>query len=111
MYQFQEYRKSEVLRKHLHLGGANPQGERIDVTNLYLERGGKPFIGVMGEYHFARAGSEDWYTELCKMKAGGISIVATYMFWIYHEETEGEFDLELQNRVLDYYFNSKEKIY
>lgn len=26
------------------------------------------------------------------MKAGGVSIVATYMFWIYHEEIEGEFD-------------------
>ena len=28
------------------------------------------------------------------MKAGGITIVATYIFWIYHEETEGEFDFE-----------------
>ena len=26
------------------------------------------------------------------MKAGGITIVATYLFWIYHEEIEGEFD-------------------
>ena len=26
------------------------------------------------------------------MKAGGVSIVATYLFWIYHEEIEGEFD-------------------
>lgn len=92
MYQFKDYEKSNILRGHLNLGGANPQGERIDVTNLYLERGGKPFIGVMGEYHFSRANREDWYTELCKMKAGGISIVATYMFWIYHEEIEGEFD-------------------
>lgn len=92
MYQFKEYKKSEVLRGHLNLGGANPQGECIDVTNLYLERGGKPFIGVMGEYHFSRDNRENWYTELCKIKAGGISIVATYMFWIYHEEIEGEFD-------------------
>lgn len=92
MYQFKEYKKSEVLRGHLNLGGANPQGERIDVTNLYLERGGKPFIGVMGEYHFSRDSRGNWYTELCKMKAGGINIVATYMFWIYHEEIEGEFD-------------------
>ncbi len=92
MYQFKEYKKSEVLRGHLDLGGANPEGERIDVTNLYLERGGKPFIGVMGEYHFSRDSRENWYTELCKMKAGGINIVATYMFWIYHEEIEGKFD-------------------
>jgi beta-galactosidase GanA len=26
------------------------------------------------------------------MKAGGIDIVATYVFWIHHEETEGEWN-------------------
>lgn len=92
MYQFKEFKKSKLVRGHLNLGGENPQGERIDVTNLYLERGGKPYIGVMGEYHFSRADRADWYTELCKMKAGGIGIVSTYLFWIYHEEEEGEFD-------------------
>lgn len=92
MYRFQEYKKSKILRRHLNLGGANPQGERLEVTSLYLERNGKPFIGVMGEYHFSRDNRENWYRELCKMKAGGVNIVATYLFWIYHEETEGEFD-------------------
>lgn len=91
-YTFREYQKSPILRNHLRLGGANPAGERIDVTSLYLERGGKPWIGVMGEYHFSRAGRADWYRELCKMKAGGVTVVATYLFWIYHEEMEGEFD-------------------
>lgn len=92
IYKFEPYDKSEIIRGHLNLGGANPAGERIDVTNIYLERGGKPWIGVMGEYHFNRDNRENWYKELCKMKAGGISIAATYMFWIYHEEIEGEFD-------------------
>ena len=26
------------------------------------------------------------------MKAGGIDIVSTYVFWIHHEEIEGQFD-------------------
>ena len=26
------------------------------------------------------------------MKAGGVDIVATYVFWIHHEEIEGQFD-------------------
>ena len=91
-YKFKEYKQSEILRNHLNMGGANPQGERIDVTSLYFERGGKPWIPIMGEYHFARADRSDWYRELCKMKAGGITAVATYLFWIYHEETEGIFD-------------------
>lgn len=91
-YQFKKYEKTELLRNHLHMGGANPKGERIEVTSRYLEKAGKPWIGVMGEYHFVRDSRDRWYEELCKMKAGGITIVATYMFWIYHEETEGVFD-------------------
>ncbi len=93
-YQFKSYEKKEILRGHLRMGGENLEGERIDVTSLYLERGGRPWLPVMGEYHFSRAHRDEWYRELCKMKAGGITIVATYMFWIYHEETEGEFDFE-----------------
>ena len=89
---FREYRPSKVLRGHLHMGGDNGRGERIDVTSLYLERDGRPFIGVMGEYHFSRDKRENWRRELAKMKAGGVTIAPTYMFWIYHEETEGEFD-------------------
>ena len=26
------------------------------------------------------------------MKAGGVTLVATYLLWIYHEEEEGRFD-------------------
>lgn len=92
VYQFQKYEPSQLKRGHLRLGGSNPQGGRIDVTNLYLERDGKPWISVMGEFHFSRCSREKWYDELCKMKAGGITTVASYLFWIHHEEIEGEFD-------------------
>lgn len=27
-----------------------------------------------------------------KMRAGGVAIIATYVFWIHHEEAEGEWD-------------------
>lgn len=92
VYQFKKFKKTEILKNHLHMGGCNSQGERIDVTSLYFTRNEKPWIGVMGEFHFSRCESKDWYQELCKMKAGGITIVATYLFWIYHEEEEGRFD-------------------
>lgn len=105
IYKFKPYKKSEIIKNHLNIGGENPLGERIDVTSLYFTRGGKPWMGIMGEYHFSRAHSEDWYRELCKMKAGGITIVATYLFWIYHEEIEGEFDFsgdrDIRKFVLD----------
>lgn len=92
VYRFKEYESSEVLRDHLNMGGENPSGERIDVTSLYFERASEPWLPVMGEYHFSRASRADWKRELLKMKAGGVDIVATYLFWIYHEEEEGKFD-------------------
>lgn len=92
VYRFKEYESSEVLRDHLNMGGENPSGERIDVTSLYFERASEPWLPVMGEYHFSRASRADWKKELLKMKAGGVDIVATYLFWIYHEEEEGKFD-------------------
>ncbi len=46
----------------------------------------------MGEFHYARYPEAEWEREILKMKAGGVEIVATYVFWIHHEEVEGQFD-------------------
>lgn len=104
-YTFKTYVKSEILRNHLNLGGVNPSGDKIEVTSLYLERNNRPWLPTMGEFHFNRADRNDWYRELCKMKAGGINVVATYLFWIYHEEEEGVVDfsgdLDIRQFVLD----------
>ena len=53
----------------------------------------------MGEFHYFRYAREDWKTELLKMKAGGIELVATYVPWLCHEEEEGVFDFEGQNNL------------
>ena len=58
VYQFQEYKKSEVLRDHLKMGRASNGKEEIKVNSLYFERNGKPWIGVMGEVHFSRLNRE-----------------------------------------------------
>ena len=89
---FQPYSPSPILRSHMRMGGTNPAGETLEVNSRYIARCGLPVIPVMGEYHFSRDSRENWPRELAKIKAGGVGIVATYMFWIYHEETEGEFD-------------------
>jgi beta-galactosidase len=52
----------------------------------------RPWLPVMGEFHYSRCPEAEWREELLKMKAGGIDIVATYVFWIHHEEAEGSFD-------------------
>ncbi|MDQ6420547.1 beta-galactosidase [Paenibacillus sp. LHD-117] len=87
-----EQGREPILSGHLRMGGVHPNGEEIGVNSLYLTRGGKPWLPVMGEFHFSRSKSRSWEDELLKMKTGGIGIVATYVFWIYHEETEGVFD-------------------
>lgn len=80
------------LAGHLNMGGTHPSGEEIAVNSQYLLRGGKPWLPVMGEFHFSRFPNRYWEEELLKMKAGGVQIVATYVFWIHHEEIEGRFD-------------------
>ena len=46
----------------------------------------------MGEFQYSRYPAEHWEEEILKMKAGGIRVVSTYIFWIHHEEIEGQFD-------------------
>lgn len=58
-------------------------------TERYLTRDGKPWLPVMGEFHFSRYPRRYWREELEKMKAGGVEIVSTYVFWNHHEETHG----------------------
>ncbi len=99
IYKFKEFKDEPLLINHLNMGGKNPKGEEINVTSRYFTRNGKPWIGVMGEFHFSRYSRENWHRELAKMKAGGITIVSTYLFWIYHEEIEGKMDFGGDNDI------------
>ena len=94
-----KFKDEPLLINHLNMGGKNPKGEEINVTSRYFTRNGKPWIGVMGEFHFSRYSRENWHRELAKMKAGGITIVSTYLFWIYHEEIEGKMDFDGDNDI------------
>jgi beta-galactosidase len=82
----------EIYSGHLKLGGQNPYGDRIGVTNYFLTLNDQPFFGISGEFHFSRYPQPYWEEELLKMKAGGINIVANYIFWNHHEEEMGCFD-------------------
>lgn len=99
IYKFKEFKDEPLLINHLNMGGKNPKGEEINVTSRYFTRNGKPWIGVMGEFHFSRYSRENWHRELAKMKAGGITIVSTYLFWIYREEIEGKMDFGGDNDI------------
>ncbi len=70
----------------------NPSGHTIVVNSRYLLLDGKPWLPVMGEFHYSRVPESEWEEELLKMKAGGVQIVSTYIFWIHQEEVQGQFD-------------------
>jgi len=77
---------------YLDLGGRSSTGHDLEVNSQYLVLDGKPWLPVMGEFHYSRYPEKDWETEILKMKAAGVQIVSTYVFWIHQEEIEGEFD-------------------
>ncbi len=70
----------------------NPAGHTVSLNSRSLLFDGQPVFPVMGEFHYSRYPAAEWRGELLKMKAGGVDIVATYVFWIHHEEVEGQWD-------------------
>ena len=80
------------LTGHLKLGSArSPQGHTLAANSQYLLLDGQPWLPVMGEYHFSRAPAAQWDAQLRLMKAAGIDIVASYVFWNHHQEQPGPF--------------------
>jgi hypothetical protein len=67
-------------------------GETLTVNSQYLMLNGKPWLPVMGEFHYSRYPEQEWEPEILKMKAAGVQVVSTYVIWIHHEEIEGQFD-------------------
>jgi len=106
---FQPFVQPQLLTDHLGLGGTNPNGGSIGVNSLYFIRDGKPWIPVMGELHFSRVPREQWPAELAKLKAGGVTVVSTYLFWIHHEEVEGELDFSGNLSIRDFVLEAKKQ--
>lgn len=66
--------------------------QTVSWDSLSLSFGGERTIPVMGEIHYSRVPSQEWKRELQKMKEGGVTIVANYVFWNHVEEEEGIFN-------------------
>ncbi|WP_427165652.1 beta-galactosidase [Streptomyces sp. C1-1] len=77
------------LTGHLPFADAPGVPDPIEVTSRWLTRGGRPWFPVSGEFHYSRHPAAAWSQELLKMKAAGVTVVASYVIWIHHQETEG----------------------
>ncbi len=68
-----------------------------DAKSLIID--GHRVIPAMGEMHYSRIPQTEWKEELEKMKEGGISIIATYVFWNHIEEIERQYDWSNQRNL------------
>lgn len=75
------------LSGHLSMGTPTT----LTVDGRKLTRNGRAWLPVMGEFHFSRYPRSEWRPALLRIRAGGIDLVATYLFWNHHEEQRGTF--------------------
>ncbi len=79
-----------------------PSGDVLAVNSQYLALNGKPWLPVMGEFHFSRYPEAEWEQEILKMKAAGVNVISTYVIWIHHEQVEGIFDWSGQRNLREF---------
>ncbi len=60
---------------------------------------GRRVCPVMGEVHYSRIPADEWQREVRKIKEGGVTIIATYVFWNHIEEEEGIFRWDGQRNL------------
>jgi len=73
---------------------ANADRKQPEVTwdSQSLKFDGRRVMPVMGEIHYSRLPQDEWVSSVCKMKEGGVTVIATYVFWNHIEEKEGVFN-------------------
>ena len=76
---------------------AEPPVVSWDAHSLIID--GKRVMPVMGEVHYSRIPCDEWAEEVRKMKDGGVTIIATYLFWNHIEEQEGIYDWSGQRNL------------
>lgn len=70
----------------------SPEGKTITVDSKGFLFNGIHTLPVMGEIHYSRVPASEWAREIRKMKAGGITILATYVFWSHHQPSMHQWD-------------------
>ena len=70
---------------------ADNLGKEVKWDRQSLIVDGHRVCPVMGEVHYSRIPADEWADEVRKMKEGGVTVIATYVFWNHVEEQEGIF--------------------
>ena len=78
---------------------ASDFGKPVTWDSYSLMIDGQRVCPVMGEIHYSRVPQGEWRQEVRKMKDGGVTIIATYVFWNHIEEQEGVFRWDGQRNL------------
>ncbi|MCO8271083.1 beta-galactosidase [Actinoplanes sp. TRM 88003] len=62
----------------------------LALSSRHLTLGGRAVIPVSGELHYSRVPRHRWAERLRQMRAGGVTVVASYVFWLHHVPVRGE---------------------
>ncbi len=87
---FKSFAISAALALSAHCPAARVPEVGWDSRSLIID--GRRVMPVMGEMHYSRLPADEWQGEVRKMKEGGVTIIANYVFWNHVEEQEGIFD-------------------
>ncbi len=68
-----------------------------DAQSLIID--GERVTPVMGEIHYSRLPEDEWRSSIKKMKDGGVTLIATYVFWNHIEQNEGQFNWSGQRNL------------
>ena len=91
-----------VASAALMIGASAPSGQAarhtftLGATDFLLD--GAPFQIIGCEIHPARVPAEYWQHRIRMAKAMGCNTIGAYLFWNYHETSEGVFDFAGGNR-------------
>jgi beta-galactosidase len=66
-----------------------PAGSKLSVDTIGYAIDGVPWLQVMGEFQFSRTPAAEWADNLARMKASGVTVVGSYVFWLHHQEQQG----------------------
>lgn len=61
----------------------------LSATDRAFHRDGVPIVPVSGEIHYSRTPRARWPERLRQLRAGGITIASTYVFWNHHVRADG----------------------
>lgn len=71
--------------EHVVIPEANDPASGLVVTNRSLLRDGNRWFPISGEIHFSRLNRERWRLALELLRAGGVNLVSTYVFWNHYQ--------------------------